>query len=519
MSAPLPLSDSCCVPACAEQVTVQVPGPAGQNGTNGQDGDPGINAFTTTTDSFVQPNAGDPVTVEVENSAWAANGQVVYVTTGGSYTVTGIPDATHLTLTNLDYPGNAAPATNITSPQQVSPGGLEGPTGTSPSISLNDLSPTDTKGDLLVDTGAASPSANLVRQAVGSDGQILTADSTQATGQAWKTTIPITGTDNSILRLNGAAGTPIPLQESGLIITDAGAIQSTPTGGNARGTGAVDLQVSRSAATQVASGNNGVIAGGVNNTASASNSAVLAGNGNIASGGNSAVCAGAANNATATNSFVGGGNTNDATGSASTIGGGFNNEASTDNTTVAGGSNNLASGSASTVGGGLLNTASGDYSTVSGGRTGVASLYGQDSYAAGRFAANGDCQFSQLIWRISTTDATPTEAFLDGAGIRAIIPLNKTWGFEIIATGRSSVGVGACWKVTGAIQNNANTVTLVSAVATTMLADGTGTTWGVAGNIAVTADNVNKALAIIFTGAALTNIRFGAHAKMMEIGY
>lgn len=55
-------------------------------------------------------------------------------------------------------------------------------------------------------------------------------------------------------------------------------------GGNARGTGAVDWQQSRSAVTQVASGGYSAIIGGQNNTSSGTQSATLGGANNIASG-------------------------------------------------------------------------------------------------------------------------------------------------------------------------------------------------------------------------------------------
>ncbi len=75
-----------------------------------------------------------------------------------------------------------------------------------------------------------------------------------------------------------------------LTVTADGAVQTTGTGqtgsvaGNARGTGAVDLQSSRATAARVASGTNAVIVGGSNNTASGTNSTILGGSSNTASG-------------------------------------------------------------------------------------------------------------------------------------------------------------------------------------------------------------------------------------------
>jgi hypothetical protein len=99
-------------------------------------------------------------------------------------------------------------------------------------------------------------------------------------------------------------------------------------GGNKRGPNAVDLQTSRTTATQVASGDNAVIAGGQNNTSS----------GPLAT--------------------VGGGTTNVSSNYRTTVSGGISNTASGIHATVGGGYNNVSSGEASfTVG--EANTASG----------------------------------------------------------------------------------------------------------------------------------------------------------------
>jgi uncharacterized membrane protein len=98
-------------------------GPAGTPGTPGA---AGVNAFTTTTADYVQPAAGATVVVSVADSTWIGIGQILYVVTGGYYQVTATPTAISVTLKNLAYNGNAAPATNIVAPQKVSPAGLAG---------------------------------------------------------------------------------------------------------------------------------------------------------------------------------------------------------------------------------------------------------------------------------------------------------------------------------------------------------------------------------------------------------
>ena len=162
----------------------------------------------------------------------------------------------------------------------------------------------------------------------------------------------------------GTTQTPTTLQ---IRATDEGIVA-----GNARGTNSVDLQTSRSLATQVASGDYSIISGGRNNTASDFYSTAGGGMLNTASG---------------FYSTIGGGFQNHATGTASTVGGGDNNTAFDGYSTVGGGRSNTASGLYSTVSGGYGNDANANYSTISGGSNNTAS--GNYSVAAGRRAKTG----------------------------------------------------------------------------------------------------------------------------------
>lgn len=147
----------------------------------------------------------------------------------------------------------------------------------------------------------------------------------------------------------------------------------TATGGNARGSNAVDLQLSRALNTQVASGTASTIAGGANNIASGIASVVSGGGTSIASGNYSTVAGGANNIASAVNSTVGGGQVNTSSAYASTVSGGYSNTASINYSTVCGGQSNIASTNThATVIGGSTNTASGQYS-VAGGKSNTAS--------------------------------------------------------------------------------------------------------------------------------------------------
>lgn len=130
MSNPL-ISPSDCCASCPDPVVENVPGPQGAAGANGTNGTDGVNAFTSTTALFVMPAVSATVVVSVLDSTWATIGQDVFVQTAGAMRVTAKTDATHITLENLGYSGNAAPATNIPSMSTISPSGPKGADGTS----------------------------------------------------------------------------------------------------------------------------------------------------------------------------------------------------------------------------------------------------------------------------------------------------------------------------------------------------------------------------------------------------
>jgi hypothetical protein len=267
-------------------------------------------------------------------------------------------------------------------------------------------------------------------------------------------------------------------------ISGTNGIVVDPQNGNARGTDAVDLQTLRSVATEVASGIQSVIGGGSSNTVTGQLGTVSGGTGNLAS---------------STYAAIGGGGLNTASGQLST---------------VAGGSTNVASGDNSAVGGGEVNTASGPSSAISGGSSAIASKHGQEAHAAGQFAAQGDAQRSIYVLRNSTSNATPTALFLDGASLRLTIASDTTWAFRIIVVARrtDADNESAIYEFYGGIDNNAGTTALVgSVVATTPIEDTAA--WAVA----VTADNTNDALIITVTGEAAKTIRWVATVWTTEV--
>jgi len=135
-------------------------GPIGNTGSTGPTGPAGVNAFTTTTASYTQPNAGASVTVSVTNSTWMVAGQTIYIATGGYYSVTSKPDAISVILVNLGYASNAIPTSTVTSPKDVTPAGIAGFTGvtgaTGPTGPQGNVGPNGVTG-VTGPTGAIGP--------------------------------------------------------------------------------------------------------------------------------------------------------------------------------------------------------------------------------------------------------------------------------------------------------------------------------------------------------------------------
>lgn len=281
----------------------------------------------------------------------------------------------------------------------------------------------------------------------------------------------------------------------------------TVAGGNKRGAYAVDWQSARAAAAYVASGAYATISGGSGGTASATSSTVSGGASGVASG---------------TASTVSGGDSNTASSNYSTVSGGESNTASTaTHATVIGGYKNAASGAESSSLGGESNTASGAYSCTIGGSFARATLRGQVSISNGKFGEAGDAQSSVLVARNTTTNATPTDLFLDGSSIKVTIASDRMCTFSIlvsavdIGTGSAQVeGDCAGYRIDGVIRNLGGTTALVGAVTVTVIAE------SVAGwDATVTADDTNDAIKLTVTGEANKNIQWVARITLTEIDW
>lgn len=284
------------------------------------------------------------------------------------------------------------------------------------------------------------------------------------------------------------------------------------SGGAKRGARATDLQASRSAAAQVASGNDSFAAGsdntassswaaaiGYSNTASGSYSVAI-GYGNLAQQ-SGAVALGQSNSATGAQAFAAG-----------------NNNAASGGVAVAIGNGNTASGTnAGAIG--ATCTASGNYSLASGRHSTTRGVTGARAHASGQQATLGDSQTLTLVSRVSTSDATSSRLTADGTAASAtnqvLIPTNSAIRFrgEVVAR-NISTGDCATWSISGLIKNVGGTVSLVGTPSVTLDFNDTGAaSWA----LSVSADNTNKSLALSVTGAASTSIRWVSTVRTVEV--
>lgn len=238
----------------------------------------------------------------------------------------------------------------------------------------------------------------------------------------------------------------------------------TATGGNARGARAVDLQTNRSAATQIASGNDSFVAGlqstanitgaiaiGVLNTASGLYSAAI-GRGCIAS---------------ASNSFAFG----------------YNCQAT----------QNFASGF---------------------GFDSKADRLGMIAAGSGIFVANGDAQRARFVMRNKTTTNAAVELFLDGISTRLTIPSGKYLTGTINIAGIKSDGTAAASYIRQfSIKNVAATTSLVGTVNIVGIDTASLT------SISITANDTNDALKVEVTGILSETWRWVAAVDVVEVAY
>lgn len=363
---------------------------------------------------------------------------------------------------------------------------------------------------------------------------------------------------------NAATDVDVVLHPKGLGGIAWDIADNASSGGNKRGQNAVDLQHSRTAAAQVASGNYSVIVGGQNNTSNNTGSVVIGGSTNQATGNTSFIGGGSNNAASNASSAVVGGQNNTASGTSSAVLGGTSNTVSAASSvalggtghqvttgsyqaalwgqtctvsnswaaaggssctasgqySVAFGNSNAASGTGSVSLGGL-GTSDGSYSTTMGFQANARGIYGVRAHSSGAFSTSGDNQELRLILRCSTTDATQTTLTSNALAAATTNQLLMQNGSAALVKGtavsrENSTGDTKSWEFTAHIKRGANAAatSMVAAATVTSVANDSGASaWA----LAVTADTTNGCLAIAFTGEASKSIKTVATLTSIQL--
>ena len=308
------------------------------------------------------------------------------------------------------------------------------------------------------------------------------------------------------------------------------------------------------------SGSAGTIGGGLYNSIfdSAVRSAIGGGSDNsVGEDSPNATIAGGMQNLVGTfapRGTVGGGGGNSVYAQEATIAGGSQNEVHAVVGTIGGGGYNaiLTDAGHAVVGGGLDNVVSTNsgFSTISGGRGNLvannalwaaipggagarASSHGQLAFSSGGFDQHfvsdpgtlGSAQASLFVLKRTTTNATPTELFLDGDGsdgasgpaavpsARMTVPNGGRWSFEGLIVASATNGTTAGYRITGVVKNVDGSTSLVGVPNVTPLGvDPAAASW----NPAIEADNAHSALVLKAAGSA-TRIRWVATVRTCEL--
>jgi hypothetical protein len=336
-------------------------------------------------------------------------------------------------------------------------------------------------------------------------------------------TVPV----DSLTAVAGTTDADIAIVPKGAGAFTLAVADNTATGGNKRGTNAIDLQTLRVFGTSVASGASSV-AIGVDNRAAGIGSVAI-GRGARADG-QDAVAIGPGAQATISNCFSFG-NGSVASGGFGAVALGRGNTSSGDGTLTAGFANTASGSRAIAIG--ESNTASANGAVALGVGVGAS---GAGSFASGWVSntfgirarkshgnnntVSGDCQKSEFPLSKRTTDATATTLTVAGGvastANQVILSNNSAYAFEGKIIGKQSGSTNAAvWKVEGLIVRGANAAsTVLTASTVTLFSNLPG--WGTP---TLAADTTNGGLQVQVSGLAATNIQWTAVIETTEVIY
>lgn len=270
-----------------------------------------------------------------------------------------------------------------------------------------------------------------------------------------------------LLVTGGTADVDFVLQPKGLGSLIAQLPDGTNAGGDKRGLIAVDLQRSRTASDQVASGTGSTIPGGQNNKATGDNSFAM----------------GVGVSATASQAFAVG--------------------------------DSAVASAANAVAVGFQTIADGEESMAMGRQSNTRGLSSAFAQAGKQEDASGDRQSRRVNLKGLSSSAGPISLSTGGSGTTQLnIPSDAVFSVEILVSAKQYGSAQAkAWKIVGAITNFAGTVALLGTPTVTVIgATGGASSW----SVAMVADNTGKLCQVQATGAAATTIGWSAAVLSCE---
>lgn len=343
-------------------------------------------------------------------------------------------------------------------------------------------------------------------------------------------TVPV----DSLTVVSGTTNADLALLPKGTGAILAAIPDNAVLGGDKRGQYAVDLQLKRVNAYNVASGNYSGVLSGQGNSATNSQSVAIGGYLNTASGLYSSNLGGYANSISGESSS-GGGNQCNVSGKYS-FSWGLSNTISANNCAAFGSTNTLsqqycfAGGDSHTLSNfystafGSSNNASGYANFMTGVNSRSFGVHMRQSVGGYQYTTNGDNQSSTLILSARTTSATPKalcsadSAFLTTANATNQLVLQNNNAMRvkgsIIAKQTGTTNVGA-WDIDFVIVRGANAGTTVIVTSNVNVVTNA-SSWGTP---TITADTSIGCPTITVTGVATTNIQWGCSISSMEVIY
>ena len=307
----------------------------------------------------------------------------------------------------------------------------------------------------------------------------------------------------------------------------------TTTGGTKRGLQCTDLQTKRTASTQVATGNYGVIGGGYGNQITSGESGTIAGgyvcvitgaygtaSGLANSIGNGGFGAGISNTVTGT--------TNSALGNSNTITGGSSGFAAGDTISITSANFSAATGRNHTISAydtfsaGYLHTNNGQGSAIFGARGSANSTMTRLIIATKGFVAGG-CQASRFVSGARTTSAVAkilVAFFEDDATSQSynqlVLANNSSVRFKGTIIGRQSGSTNtSAWDIDGIIQRGTTAGSTTLLISNVNVVQNT-PAWGTP---TLAANTTIGCLTVNVTGAATTNIQWTCSLDTTEVIY